>query len=204
MSAWGVSILTGPDKRGPRRTKATGRPSSRKGRLDTAKRVVVAADVNPPDSALRCIEEVAQGKTLRSACYGGSDPVVGAPKYETFHYWLVKYPALMTAYRDARGISAHALFDEAIDEARLIQKTAKTPAAVNAMRLLIETLKWAAAKLSPSEYGDKITAPGGVSIVIQTTLPMLEAAKVEGTENVFEVTAQSVSLDEPPQPPRSD
>ena len=126
------------------------------------------------------------------------------PDYRTFHYWLIKFPALMTAYRDARGISAHAIFDEALDEARKIQKEATTPAQVNAMRLLIETLKWAAAKLAPGEYGDKITEPGGVHITIQTTLPLLEATKVSGASNIYEVKAESVPIDEPPQPPRSD
>ncbi len=187
-----------PDKRGPRRTKATGRASSRKGRSDVAKRVILGEDISPPDSALRCVEMIAQGKTLKSVCEGGKLAAPGAPGYQAFHFWRVKYPALATAYREARKIAGHSMFDEAIDEARADHAT---PALVNSARLKVDTLKWGAARLDPHEYGDRVTDPGGVHITIHTSLAMKDATKAPGASNVYEVKATTIDAEEPPQPP---
>ena len=64
--------------------------------------------------------------------------------------WLVRDPEIYAEYQRARPLLGSAFAEEAIRVAR--DSTTQTTAMD---RVLIDTLKWAAAKSAPTEYGDK-------------------------------------------------
>lgn len=64
--------------------------------------------------------------------------------------WLVRDPELYEEYRRMRPLLGAAFAEEAIRVAR--ESTSQTTAMD---RVLIDTLKWAAAKAAPVEYGEK-------------------------------------------------
>jgi hypothetical protein len=68
----------------------------------------------------------------------------------TVRQWLVRDPAMYAEYQRMRPLLGAAFAEEAIRVAR--ESTNQTSAQD---RTLIDTLKWAAAKSAPTEYGDK-------------------------------------------------
>jgi len=64
--------------------------------------------------------------------------------------WIARDPELLTRYQRLRPLLGAALAEEAIRVAR--ESTTQTTAMD---RVLIETLKWAASKSAPVDYGDK-------------------------------------------------
>jgi hypothetical protein len=86
---------------------------------------------------------IAHGKTLRAICIGEA-----MPSRNTVVRWLKENPEFRDQYAQARQDQADALFDEALDIAR-----SATNQDAYAKRLLVDTIKWAAAKLSPRVYG---------------------------------------------------
>ena len=70
----------------------------------------------------------------------------------TIRQWIAKDPELTGRYQRLRPLLGAALAEEAIRVAR--ESTSQTTAMD---RVLIETLKWAAAKSAPAEYGEKQT-----------------------------------------------
>lgn len=88
-------------------------------------------------------------------------------------------------YARARIISAGALEDEALTVAR-----ASTAETYGADRVLIDTLKWAAAKRYPKEYGDRVTQDVNV-IVEQLHLDALRAPRVTATATLANPNADT-------------
>lgn len=70
----------------------------------------------------------------------------------TVRKWLTATEERYLAYQQARRLQAQAMAEEAIQIAR---ETTNHSSARD--RLLIDTLKWAAAKANPAEFGDKQT-----------------------------------------------
>ena len=68
----------------------------------------------------------------------------------TVRQWIARDPAWTAEYQRCRPLLGAALAEEAIRVAR--ESTTQTTAMD---RVLIETLKWAAAKSAPAEYGEK-------------------------------------------------
>jgi hypothetical protein len=68
----------------------------------------------------------------------------------TVRQWIAKEPDWTAEYQRCRPLLGAALAEEAIRVAR--ESTTQTTAMD---RVLIETLKWAAAKSAPAEYGEK-------------------------------------------------
>jgi hypothetical protein len=104
----------------------------------------------PPHEKLRIVravcERIAQGETVLNAA-----KAEGSAR-NTIISWCHDDGALMALYMRARSLSALAYDDEAMEVAR--SSTAETYAAD---KLLVDTLKWAAAKRRPDEYGDRST-----------------------------------------------
>lgn len=75
----------------------------------------------------------------------------------TLYQWIDRDPDRAKAYARARQERAHALFDE-IDQLAESASGCKDKVQVAALRLKIDTKKWAAARLFPSVYGDRIQA----------------------------------------------
>ena len=86
----------------------------------------------------------------------GSEPLATVAKRhgtsdDTIRRWALEDAEAYGLYTRARNISAGALEDEALTVAR--RSTAES---YGADRVLIDTLKWAAAKRYPKGYGDKV------------------------------------------------
>jgi transposase-like protein len=102
------------------------------------------------------LDGMANGKTVADVSRGlGLNP-------GTVRKWMAEDEDTMSRYQRSRPMLGAALAEEAIRVAR------ESTAATTAMdRVLIETLKWAASKSAPMEYGDKQTVEHQGSQMIQ-------------------------------------
>lgn len=109
---------------------------------------------------------MAEGKTVKEA--------VGALKLGvtagTVRRWMSEREDWLGRYQQMKKLLAAALAEEAITVAR--ESTNHSSAAD---RLLIETLKWAAAKASPAEYGERQTVEHQGAPVLQVKIVEDEA-----------------------------
>lgn len=112
--------------------------------------------VTKPDARTEIVEAVldgmAEGHTLQEtvkkvARLRGETITPGAVRR-----WIVAEEAWFTRYQRTKALLGQAFAEEAILVAR--ESTSSTTAMD---RVLIETLKWAAAKANPLEYGEKQT-----------------------------------------------
>ncbi|HPA82140.1 MAG TPA: hypothetical protein PLS95_15070 [Thermoanaerobaculales bacterium] len=93
----------------------------------------------------RICKRVANGETLREIA-----ETPGMPCESTIRLWAVKLPGFSEEYARARELQADAMADEAIAVAR---RKGNNPIGD---RLLVDTLKWAASKLKPRSYSDRV------------------------------------------------
>lgn len=92
------------------------------------------------------LEGMVSGKTLQDVVSSlGYDPSI-------IRRWLADEGEWAAKYRKARLLQGQAMAEEAIRVARETCRGSNTED-----KLLIETLKWAAAKANPQEYGEKQT-----------------------------------------------
>jgi hypothetical protein len=92
------------------------------------------------------LEGMVSGKTLQDVVQGlGYDP-------SSVRQWLADDGEWAGKYRKARLLQGQAMAEEAVRVARETCRGSNTED-----KLLIETLKWAASKANPQEYGDKQT-----------------------------------------------
>jgi hypothetical protein len=92
------------------------------------------------------LEGMVSGKTLQDVVLSlGYDP-------STVRRWLADDGEWAGKYRKARLLQGQAMAEEAIRVARETSRSSNTED-----KLLIETLKWAASKANPQEYGEKQT-----------------------------------------------
>ncbi len=131
-----------------------------------------------PELAAVICERLAEGETLRSICRD-----VAMPDKATVLRWLAdKAKAdFRDQYAHAREMQADALFDEALeiaDNATGDWSTDKDGKKtldhehIQLSRLRVDTRKWAAGKLAPKRYGDKLqhTGEGGGPIRTEVDL----------------------------------
>ena len=129
--------------------------------------------------AVKICLRLAEGEPLRSVC---RDPAM--PDKATVLRWLAdKAKAdFRDQYVHAREMQADALFDEALEIADnttgdiTTDKDGKETVQhenIQRSRLRVDTRKWAAGKLAPKAYGDKVqhTGEGGGPISHDHTLP---------------------------------
>ena len=114
-------------------------------------------------------ERLAQGESARSICRDDQMPCLS-----TFFKWLREHEEFSHQYAIAKEESADALVEDMLDIAdnqvgnpvivegeplmddeRVVKIVDN--AAVGHARLRVDTRKWAASKLKPKKYGDKIT-----------------------------------------------
>lgn len=123
---------------------------------------------------------IAGGRSLRSVCRDAD-----MPDGATVCRWLAKeeHARFRDHYAHARELQADALFDEALEIADngtndwMLHNDPDNPGYrlngehVQRSRLRVDTRKWAAAKLAPKKYGDKIEqtlqGPGGSPLVVE-------------------------------------
>jgi hypothetical protein len=95
---------------------------------------------------LKICTQLAQGRSMRSICTDDD-----MPAQSTVYEWLERYTDFAERYTRARERQAHTLGDIAVDMTR--EGGVKEPQA-DAVRL--NALKWAASKIAPKFYGDKL------------------------------------------------
>lgn len=148
-------------------------------------------DAYQPALAAEVVMRVAGGETLKTVMTGlGLHP-------QTFRGWVARFPEVKGAWEGARKAKASALFDEALDLARdLSAGKGLSSEKINALRVAIETFKWAASKLSPQEYGDKqvTTPPIAIQIVTPLDLGRQDGTKASGMFN-YSISARPMVLD---------
>jgi len=131
-----------------------------------------------PELAAKLCERLAEGETLRSVCRDDA-----MPDKATILRWLAdKAKAdFRDQYAHAREMQADALFDEALEIADDVSgdwstdkdgKKVLDHEHIQRSRLRVDTRKWAAGKLAPKRYGDKVqhTGDGGGPIRTEVDL----------------------------------
>ena len=95
---------------------------------------------------------LADGKSLLQICKASD-----MPNRATVFDWLMdpRYAEFKRMYEFARDVQADSLFDDLLTIADANDEE------VNRSRLRIDTRKWAASKLKPKKYGDKVAVVGG-------------------------------------------
>jgi hypothetical protein len=102
-----------------------------------------------PEIANEICERLAEGESLRTIC--DEDAM---PSRSTVRLWRKGNEAFSAQYAHARECQAETYAEKIVDDALVA-----TDAALG--RLRMDALKWAASKLAPKKYGDKIAHVGG-------------------------------------------
>lgn len=111
---------------------------------------------------------IMEGRGLRSIC---ADPDM--PGTATVYAWLVKYNGFQEQYTYAREVQADVYFDEVVN----IADTEPDP---QVARNRIDARKWAAGKLRPKRYGDKIGVEHSGTVGMGAVVINVRPAEVAG------------------------
>ena len=97
------------------------------------------------------------------------------PSINRIYSWLQMYPEFKKRYQAARKDRADYYHDQALDRALSVSHKDDVPAA----KLAVDTLKWAAEKANPENYGQKteVKQTGGQSITISLQTGVLDTPK---------------------------
>jgi hypothetical protein len=134
----------------------------------------------------RICEQIAQGYSLRGIV--SFDPHV--PGRATVHRWLRENPEFRDQYAQAQERRADAYFDMALEVACYEPD-------VQRARLIVDTLKWSAGRLSPKRYGRQVSAErdapdsNAVSLMLKqlTSRPQILAELTGGEVSVERLLA---------------
>lgn len=120
-----------------------------------------------PELAEDILDRLAGGESLRSICASSEE----MPDIRTVMRWLRKDLVFRDQYARAREIWADSVFDECQQIADTLVEGTKTEEGVNDKgsysktikgdmiehrRLQVDTRKWAAGRMNPKKYGDRI------------------------------------------------
>jgi hypothetical protein len=143
--------------------------------------------------AAKICERLAEGETLRSVCRDEK-----MPGKATVLRWLgdAKNADFRDQYAHAREMQADALFDQALEIADDVAGDWSTDKDgkkvfdhehVQRSRLRVDTRKWAAGKMAPKRYGDKIqhTGDGGGPIRVRPDLSKLTGEELNALERIL-------------------
>ncbi len=130
--------------------------------------------------AAEICRRLAEGETLRSVCRDKA-----MPDKATVLRWLAdkKKADFREQYVYAREMQADALFDEALEIADdalgdwTVDKDGKKVVDhenIQRSRLRVDTRKWAAGKMAPKKYGDKLDLGGSIGLRWEDALKDLE------------------------------
>ncbi len=146
-----------------------------------------------PELAAKICARLAEGETLRAVCRD-----VAMPGKTTLLRWLAdeRNVDFRGQYAHAREMQADALFDEALEIADDATGDWATDAKGNKVldhehvqrsRLRVDTRKWAAGKLAPKRYGDKMqhTGDGGGPIRVRPDLSKLTGDELDVLERIL-------------------
>lgn len=102
-----------------------------------------------PETANLICERIADGESLRKICEDDE-----MPDRTTVRRWLSQNEAFRLQYAHAREEQADYYAERIVDDAM-----SASDASIG--RLRMDALKWAASKLAPKRYGDKVALTGG-------------------------------------------
>lgn len=137
------------------------------------------------------LEAMAEGRTVKEAVEALALGVTPG----TVRRWMSEREDWMERYVKAKKLLAYALAEEAIQVAR--ESTNHSSAAD---RVLIETLKWAASKANPAEFGDRQTVEhqGAQTLtvkIVEEDVPMRNSQAIRSAEQaVLQPVVQNVPL----------
>lgn len=129
------------------------------------------------DLADAICERLANGESLRSVCRDEH-----TPNMSTVFKWMREHPEFSNQYAKAKAESADALVEDMLDIADdgsndWMEKHGKdgenlgwqlNGEHVQRSKLRVDVRKWAASKLKPKKYGEKLELAGSIGIHEQT------------------------------------
>jgi hypothetical protein len=126
----------------------------------------------------RVLAEMAEGKTLTETTFKVGKALGRSLSHGMVRRWIVADEEYFQRYEKTKSMLGQAFAEEAIKVAR--ESTASTTAMD---RVLIDTLKWAASKANPREYGEKQTvehqgAPTLQVKIVEDDVPVRNARAV--------------------------
>ncbi len=152
-----------------------------------------------PELAATICERIADGEPLRSVCRDAT-----MPDKSTVLRWLGndENAEFRDQYAHAREMQADGLFEEALEIADDVSsdwteykdgKKVFDHERVQRSRLRVDTRKWAAGKLAPKVYGDKLqhTGDGGGPIRVRPDLSKLTDEELNAIERILGRTANT-------------
>lgn len=120
------------------------------------------SDFTPEIANLIC-ERLADGESLRTICRDDDMPDRG-----TVRRWLASDEEFRRQYAHAREEQGDVYAERVVEEAMTAEDAATG-------RLRMDALKWAASKLAPKKYGEKvqqeISGPEGGPVMVVTGVP---------------------------------
>ncbi len=104
-------------------------------------------------------ERLSMGETLNAICRDAA-----MPSKSMVMRWLLKHESFRDQYARAREQQADVWFEQCLEIAD------DEAGDVNRARLRIDTRKWAAGKMQPKKYGDKVDlgASEGLRVILST------------------------------------
>lgn len=122
--------------------------------------------------ALKLLEHIATGKSLRSFCIGADGKTLhGRPSVMAVMRWKAQIPRFNELYEKAKLDRADSLVDEMVDIADNEPDPKKA-------RVMVETRKWVASKFMPRVYGDRVAVTGatdGAPIQVESVTHLSDA-----------------------------
>lgn len=109
-------------------------------------------------------ELIARGMSLRAICVSADMPAGG-----TVHRWLAEHQDFQEQYARAREEQADHFAEEIIEIADSVEAES---AAVSKAKLQIDARKWAASKIAPKKYGDKVEQQITGNLAIQADVKL--------------------------------
>ena len=160
-------------------------------------RAAVARDSRMRKIQAEICRRVSLGESMLTVLTAGDRTL---PRYETALGWLTDYPDFAQAYTAAQRARGDVLFEETLsiaDDAKndwMARYDPNNPGWVangehiQRSKLRVDTRKWAAAKLNPARYGDKIAVEGNADkpLVVAVTHRIVTIVKQETEQPVVE------------------
>jgi hypothetical protein len=116
-------------------------------------------------------KRLAMGEAVLQIC---ADPDM--PSRETIYNWLKSNPEFLDSYTQARSQQADAYAEQIVIEAFNSHDA-------QIGRLRVDALKWAAAKIAPKKYGDKIEVETSQPLTLAFQLPSRAPERVQLESN---------------------
>lgn len=148
-----------------------------------------------PELALEVCELVADGETLTAICQRD-----GMPSKPTFHRWVIQYPEVARAYAAAREMSAYALEEDALVLGRHLIDHPGNAQRVRAFDLLMNQLRWSAARRNPRVFSERGAVQITVPIQINTDLDLGAGVGEENTReypDIFKIDLTAEVITDP-------